>query len=242
MADRNVHKNHRQRMRREFYQTGFKSWHEHIVLEYILYPSIPRRDTNEIAHRLINRCGSFVNVFTSSKELLMSVDGVGEGTADYLCMLGELIKYHTDKKYNNKRLELNSGECEKYLMNLFSDKKQENFYLICLDGGNRILHQEMLFEGGLEATEIDSGRILRIAVRSGAASVVFAHNHPSGVAKPSYTDIETTLKLEAKLRVVGIGLLDHIIVTDLGCASMRDMKYLKDPTKKTKNTQPEEGI
>ena len=89
--DTNNHKGHRKRMREDFEKGGFKTWQKHKVLEYLLYNVIPVADTNDIAHNLIKECGGFVNVFHTSKKRLMSIDGVGEKTADYICSLGEFI-------------------------------------------------------------------------------------------------------------------------------------------------------
>lgn len=232
MSGNSIHKNHRKRMREDFRKTGFKPWQPHIVLEFLLYYAIPRRNTNDIAHELINKCGGFMNVFSASREQLMSVDHVGEAAADYIMMLGEFMEYCNEMRIKNKEFVLDSRTCEEYFINLFDGKKQEYFYMICLDAKNRIIHQDMLFEGSIESTEIDAGKIVRIAVNSKAACVVFAHNHPSGVAKPSYADVEATQIIEKKLRVVDIGLLDHIIVADKKCVSMRSMNCLTTPMDK----------
>lgn len=232
MPSGDIHKNHRKRLRREFENAGLMRWQEHVVLEFLLFYAIPRRNTNDIAHSLIERCGGFLNVFSASKEQLMSVKGVGESAADYITALGELIKYINCKKFSDDVFVLNSDRCEKYLINLFDGEKEERFYMICLDTRNRIIYQDVLFEGGFESIELDSVKVARKAVACGAACVVFAHNHPSGVARPSYADIEATRVLEAKLKVVGIGVIDHMIVAGGKCASMRELKYMTEPLEK----------
>ncbi|MBQ3463248.1 MAG: hypothetical protein IJH36_09080, partial [Clostridia bacterium] len=95
MAEKNktIHAGHRQRMRKNFQSGGFKGWHDHNVLEYILFRVIPRADTNEIAHHLIDGCGGFAEVFRASKEKLTDIMGVGDETAEYLRMLGEFVRY-----------------------------------------------------------------------------------------------------------------------------------------------------
>ena len=87
---------------------------------------------------------------------------------------------------------LNSETSENYLCNLFDGKSRECCYMICLDPKNRIINQEMLFEGSFESVELDVAKVLRSAVKSDASQVVFTHNHPSGILKPSNADLVTT--------------------------------------------------
>ena len=223
--DTNNHKGHRKRMREDFEKGGFKTWQKHKVLEYLLYNVIPVADTNDIAHNLIKECGGFVNVFHTSKKRLMSIDGVGEKTADYICSLGEFIQYYNTEKYNTDVFVLNSETSENYLCNLFDGKNRECCYMICLDPKNRIINQEMLFEGSFESVELDVAKVLRSAVKSDASQVVFTHNHPSGILKPSNADLVTTQALEHTLFFAGIKMLDHIIVADGKCMSI--LPYLK---------------
>ena len=204
--DTNNHKGHRKRMREDFEKGGFKTWQKHKVLEYLLYNVIPVADTNDIAHNLIKECGGFVNVFHTSKKRLMSIYGVGE-------------------KNNTDVFVLNSETSENYLCNLFDGKSRECCYMICLDPKNRIINQEMLFEGSFESVELDVAKVLRSAVKSEASQVVFTHNHPSGILKPSNADLVTTQALEHTLFFAGIKMLDHIIVADGKCMSI--LPYLK---------------
>ena len=235
-----MHKNHRKRMREDFERSGIMGWQDHKVLEFLLFYAIPRRDTNDTAHALIEKCGGLSNVFEAPVEQLMSVDGVGRSSADFLRLVGQCMRYIDYKNFMDEPFVLDSKRCERYLINLFRNKSNEYFYMLCLDAQNRIIYQDMLFEGGLENTEIDAVKVVRQAVNCGAVCVVFAHNHPSGVARPSYSDVETTRALEEKLRVVGILLLDHIIVAQGKCASMRKLKCLVAPMEKLKKKYSEE--
>lgn len=228
----NNHKGHRKRMREDFAKTGFTDWQKHKVLEFLLYCVIPVADTNETAHRLIRECGGFINVFHASKERLTEIEGVGEKTAEYINMLGKFIKYYNNEKYNTDVFVLNSKTSKEYLCNLFDGKNRECCYMICLDARNRIINQEMLFEGSFESVELDVSKVLCRAVKSDACQVVFTHNHPSGILKPSNADLVTTQALEHTLFYVGIKMLDHIIVVDDECISL--LPYLKNNGMNTK--------
>ena len=219
---KNVHEGHRKRMRMDFERGGFAKWHDHKVLEYLLHRVIRRTDTNETAHNLINECGGFAEVFRAPKEKLTDIMGVGEETALYIRELGEFLRYYNGMRYDVNRLVLDSDSCEKYLLNLFDGVERENFYIICLDAQNRIIYKRRMFEGSFESMDIDITQLVRVAVKCDASYVVLSHNHPSGIAVASNADITATRTIERALGLAGIRLLDHIIVADGKCVSIKN--------------------
>lgn len=223
MADNknNLHAGHRKRMRADFDLDGFKNWHDHKVLEYLLHKVIRRVDTNETAHRLIDECGGFAEVFRAPKEKLMDIIGVGNETAEYIHMLGEFLTYYNGVRYDVNRLTLDSDSCENYLLNLFDGLERENFYMICLDSKSRILYKRCIFEGNVDSMDIDITQIVRIAVKCDASYAVLAHNHPSGIAEASNADIVATQAIERALNLAGVKLRDHIIVASGKCVSVK---------------------
>lgn len=227
MEKKNNHAGHRARMRETFKKNGFDGWQMHQVLEYLLFEVIPRADTNDMAHELINNCGGFSNVFHASQKQLKGVDGVGDKTAEYIHMLGEFVKYYNTVKYNRKSFVLDSETCENYMLDLFEGKSRECFFMICLDPQYHILNSEQVFEGSFESMDVDIAKIIRIAIKSEAKYVVFAHNHPSGIALASNADIVSTKAVERALYLSGVTLLDHIIVADGKCLSMRAEGHIK---------------
>ena len=94
---KNVHEGHRDRLRQRFLQEGLENFQDHNVLELLLFYSIPRKDTNEEAHNLINRFGSLSGVFDASFEELCEVKGIGENSAALIKIMPELFKkYEVD--------------------------------------------------------------------------------------------------------------------------------------------------
>ena len=218
----NIHEGHRERMRKDFEHNGFDGWHDHKVLEYLLYRVIPQADTNEMAHKLIKECGDFNKVFHASKEKLTDIVGIGEKAARYIQELGEFINYYNGSRYDTDRFVLDSETCEGYLLHLFDGVERDNFYIICLDAKNRILYTRCMFEGSFESMDIDITQLVRVAVKCDASYVVLSHNHPSGIAHASNVDITATQTIERALSLAGIRLLDHIIVAGGKCVSVRN--------------------
>ena len=101
--NKNIHEGHRDRLRKRFLDEGLDNFHDHNVLELLLFYSIPRKDTNEEAHNLIDTFGSLSGVFNASHEDLCKVKGIGENTATLIKMMPELFK-----KYEGKSKGFNS--------------------------------------------------------------------------------------------------------------------------------------
>ena len=97
----NVHKGHRQRLRDRASAEGFDEFNPHQIFELLLFYAIPRQDTSELAHRLIDRFGSVQGVFRASKEELVAVEGIGKRTAEWLTRVGELVNAYSELRIND---------------------------------------------------------------------------------------------------------------------------------------------
>ena len=92
--------------------------------------------------------------------------------------------------------------------------------MVCLDGKDRIIRRDTVVEGNFESVNLDVGSMVRIAVNCDAQAVVLAHNHPSGIVSPSESDITATQIIISAMRLVGVRLENHFIVTEDSCESM----------------------
>ena len=217
-----VHDGHRQRKKEQFRTHGLDAFADHEVLELLLYYAIPRRDTNPVAHRLMERFGSLDGVFSATVEELEEVEGVGKNAATLLALWMPLYR-RVRTKPTAKEVILNSTEqAGRYFMDLFFGMRREELYEACLDAKGKLLACCRIAEGGVDAVNISTRRLVENALKCGASAVILAHNHPSGIALPSPDDNTTTLALWDALRAVGIPLIDHIIVADEDYVSLRD--------------------
>jgi DNA repair protein RadC len=118
---------------------------------------------------------------------------------------------------------LNSpGAVRDYLRLVLSEKEHEVFVVALLDAQNRVLATEELFRGTLTQTSVYPREVLKTALRHNAAAVIFAHNHPSGVAEPSRADELLTANLKQALGLVDIKVLDHFIVAGASSLSFAE--------------------
>lgn len=216
-----VHDGHRERLRQRFQTEGLDSFNEIQMLELLLFYAIPRKDTNEIAHALLDTFKSVDKVLDATVEELMTVPGVGEGAAAYLSLISQSYRYYLHSKAQNIKAIRTLEECGEYLINFFHNRRNERVYLLCLDAKCGVLGCKLVCEGGVNSASVPVRKVVEIAIASNATSVFLAHNHPSGVAVPSDEDVQTTLRIAEALKMVGIQLIDHIVVADDDYVSVR---------------------
>ncbi len=225
----NPHKNHRSRLRDTFRKAGVDGLPDHNILEFLLFYSIPRKDTNELAHKLIAEFGSLSRVFDATYEQLMDIDGIGESSALLISMIPGLCRRYSEGK-SKGRVNLSEREnAEKYLVEKYYGCKTEIFYMLCLDATGNLINCCKLGEGTPETVLIDKRYVMQLAFRNDADKIIFAHNHPKGIAAPSRNDLELTNEFSTLFASVGIRLVDHIIVAGndtLSLASVQKFKKL----------------
>lgn len=213
-----IHEGHRARMRKKLMESGERVFADHELLEVLLYYAIPRRDTNELAHRLLEQFGSLQGVLSAPAQELACVKGVGE----YAAALIKLVPILQRRAARSAKEQiLNSvDKCGAYFTALLSGSRREMLWQVCLDGKGKVLSSRCLAEGDVNMAAVSVRQVVEYALHAGAVGVVLAHNHPSGVALPSREDIGTTRLIRDALRTMNIQLVDHIVVADGDFVSM----------------------
>ncbi len=216
-----VHDGHRKRLRQRFFREGLEQFEDHQVLELLLFHAVPRRDTNEMAHLLLKRFGSISAVLEADPKDLATVPGMGESAVAFLSLIPPLTRrYLTDSTTRNKPKLNSSIQTEKYLIPLMAGRTEEVFYVLCLDSQCRLLFPALISKGTVNQANIHPRHVVEAAIRHKAASVILAHNHPSGKLKPSNSDVRMTQVLVNALTPIGIRVLDHVIVSGKNTLSM----------------------
>lgn len=223
----NPHANHRARLRETFRKAGTDKIPDHNLLELLLFYSIPRKDTNEIAHRLLATFGSLDRVFNAPYERLLEVEGMGESSALLISMIPGICRRYiestTEKKINLSEPEMMT----EYVVSKFYGEKIEKFLMICLDSTGNLINCCELGSGTTGTVMVDKRLTLETAFRNNADTVVFAHNHPNGIAAPSKEDINMTTEFSSLFRKVGIRLADHIIAGGSDVISLASVQKFK---------------
>lgn len=209
-----LHKGHRERLRDRFLFGGLDDFTDIQVLELLLFYGIKQRDTNEIAHKLLNKFGSLSGVLDARVEDLMEFSYVKENAAALLKLIPQISRRYLVDRASHSTMLRTIEECGNYLLAQFVGRRNETVFLLCLDAACKVICCWEVGEGGINSANISTRRIVETALSAKASSVILAHNHPSGIALPSGEDIQTTRKVAAALDSVDIILTDHLIIAD----------------------------
>ncbi|HCA28423.1 MAG TPA: hypothetical protein DEP23_01995 [Ruminococcaceae bacterium] len=233
MGSGGLHQGHRERIKKRFLRDGLQGFEPHQILEMLLFFGIPRKDTNEIAHELLDTFGSLSGVLKASYDDLLNVKGMTPGSATLVRFSGQLIREYYNSELSKDMILDSTEKMGQYVLPKFFGEYNEKVLLVCLDNKCKVLHSSFVSEGSMNATEIHVRRILEQAIRNHATAVVLAHNHPSGFALPSLEDQQSTKAITNALYVAGIQLVDHLIVAEDDFVSMRSTSALASLFKPT---------
>lgn len=213
MSSGQEHKGHRQRMKEKFLLNGLDAFEKHEALEMLLYYAVPRCDTNPLAHRLLKRFGSVSAVFDAPVDALEEA-GLSRSTATLLKLMPQISRLYMDDKYNNKSKIISFDDLTEYFVQKFIGRNTETVILLLADAKGKEIFSGVISEGSINSTDVPVRKIVDLALRYNAKTAVLAHNHPSGVAIPSISDIDTTKLIYDALAHINVLLADHIIIAD----------------------------
>lgn len=213
--ENNPHAGHRANVRKKFIENGFsKSTPPHEILEMILFYALPRCDTNELAHRLLDYFGSLSAVFNAPIDELKKVKGIGENAA----VLFKLI-LAAARAYNEDNADMSAKMCTleelgTYLISRFAGITEEQFAVVSLNATGKFLSFDIVAKGDISTVGVSTRKVVEVLMKTKAAAIVLAHNHPGGFALPSGADLTATKTIGDVVRAIGVHLTDHIIVAD----------------------------
>lgn len=220
MAAEETHKGHRERLKKRFLEQGLDHFTDVQALELLLFYAIPLKDTNPIAHGLLDHFGSLAQVLEASPEELKKVSGISDHGAALLHLVVEMGRFYQVNAAQRTDRLTTLDACGEYMVPYFFGRTRETVFLLCLDAKCKVLCCKEIGEGSVNSASVSIRKIVETALGANATTVVLAHNHPSGVAVPSGEDMETTKRVAAALAAVEIHLADHIVVAEGDYVSM----------------------
>ncbi len=221
----NIHKDHRKKVREKFYECGLQGMAPHNILELLLFFGIPFKDTNPMAHELINRFGSLSAVFEAKRSDLMQVKGMTENAACLISLILPLYRKYSEDLINRKKNFNTTQELVEFLRTLYIDNNtNERVFVLCFDANNSLITYRMLNEGDINSSNIDLRKLAAFVLETNCQFVVVSHNHPHGLVAPSSNDIGATKTIVSLLSTLKVKLSDHIIISDKEYFSMANSK------------------
>ncbi|MEG0396988.1 MAG: DNA repair protein RadC [Oscillospiraceae bacterium] len=222
------HDNHRQRVYNRFLNEGLAGFEEHNAMEFLLFLSRSRGDTNSLAHSVVNHFGSLANALDAPIEELEKIEGIGHSSAVVLKFIPQMCAYYLESKLGGNKLLDSVTKCGEFFKPKFFGKTCEELYAVALDDKRQVIRCVQISSGTANATSISIQKIVKLAVQTDATGVIIAHNHPNGLAIPSGDDMRMTAKLQQALEYISISLVDHLVFCDDDYVSFASTMRLQD--------------
>ncbi len=212
MPPDNISLGHRKRLREKFIKSGLKGFHDYEIIELLLSLGTPRKDCKRQAKEALKKFKTLRGVLEAPPEELQQIDGIGAHSAFGIKLAQEVAREFLKEKIIDKPIYKSAQEVFDYLYHSMRDLKKEVFKVIYLNIQNQIIETEDLFEGTINSSSVSPREVVESAIKNNAASLIFAHNHPSGNPEPSKSDKELTRDLVYAGSIMRIRVLDHIII------------------------------
>lgn len=203
---------HRKRLREKFLKAGLAGFLDYEIVELLLTLGSPRKDCKQPAKDAIKRFKTLRGVLEAPLEELQEIKGIGPHNAFGIKLVQEVAREFLKEKILDKPVFKSSQEIFDYLYHSMRDLKKEVFKVIYLNSQNQIIDTADLFEGTVNSSAISPREVMESAIKHYAASLILAHNHPSGNPEPSRSDKELTRDLIYAASIMRIKVLDHIII------------------------------
>ncbi len=212
MSTDNSNKGHRQRLRERFLKGGLAGFHDYEIVELLLTLGTPRKDCKQPAKEAIKRFKNLRGVLTAPAEELEQIPGIGRNNTICLRVLRGVTERFLKERLIARPAHSSAKEIFDYLYHSMRDLKKEVFKVIYLDSQNQIIEVNDIAQGTINASTVYPREVIGAAVKCGATSLIFVHNHPSGNPEPSANDRALTRDLVYAGSIMLIKVLDHIII------------------------------
>lgn len=220
---------HRERLRARFKEGGADALADYEMLELLLFRSIPRRDTKQLAKDLIARFGSLADVLSAPHDRLCEVPGVKSATALDLSLVRAAAGALTLGRVAGKEVLSSWSQVLDYCRTSMAFGAIEQFRILFLDKKNQLLRDELQQSGTIDHTPVYPREVVKRALELEASALILVHNHPSGDPTPSRADISMTNAIVKAAEPLGVVVHDHVIVAREGHASLRALGLIDQP-------------
>ena len=215
-----------ERPRERFLREGAQGLTNQELIALLLRTGTKNESVLQLADRLIIKFDGLRMLKDASVEEMTSINGIGEAKAIQLLAAVEFGRRVHNLITVDRYVIRSPEDCANFLMEEMRFLSQEHFVCVYLNTKNQVLHKQTIFIGSLNSSIVHPREVFKEAFRRSAASIICAHNHPSGDPTPSKEDIDVTKRLIECGRLVGIDILDHLIIGEKKYVSLKEKGYL----------------
>ena len=215
-----------ERPREKLLAKGAGSLSEAELLAIFLRVGMKGKSAVDLARHALSHFGGLRALLTASQEDFCAIPGLGPAKYTQLQATLEMARRHLGESLERGKPLTDPAATRKYLLARLRDMPHEVFACLYLDNRHRVIAFEELFRGTIDGATVHPREVVRAALKHNAAALIFAHNHPSGVAEPSDADRRLTRRLADALALVDIRVLDHFVVGDGEVSSFAERGWL----------------
>ncbi len=220
MTTGSLHAGHRKRIRQRYLEHGADSLRDHEFLELLLFYALPRVNTNETAHQLLNTFGSIPAVLEAETAELMKIRGIGENGAAFLHLLAELRRVYDDFAGSSVPLKGYDSICS-WFISYFEENSTDLCVLVSLDGMMRTTGRISFTRDSLLEGQVKLKRLAELLLKNSTDSILLGINHTTGIVLPEDGDYKTARIIADSFAPIGIALADCVICSGGKALSLR---------------------
>ena len=198
--------------REKLLQKGAEALSDAELLAIFLRVGVVGKSAVDLARDLLHQFGSLNAIFSANAKDIAAVHGMGTSKYCQLQAIFEMSRRALSEELKQKDALKSPKQVRDFLSLKLGNAQREVFMVLFLDAQNRVQAQENLFEGTLTQASVYPREVVKRALFHNAASVIFAHNHPNGLAEASQADKQLTQALKSALALLDIRVLDHFVV------------------------------
>ena len=215
-----------ERPREKLIEHGAEALSDAELLAIFLRVGVTGKSAVDLARDLLTQFGSLNGIFAATEHELSQVHGIGTSKYVQLQAIFEMSRRALSEQLQQRDVFKSPQAVRDYLVLKLGSLTKEVFLVLFLDTQNRLLASEEMFSGSLSETSVYPREVVKRALHHNAASVIFAHNHPSGIAQQSQADELITKQLKQALVLIDVRVLDHFIVAGNSTLSFLERRLI----------------
>jgi DNA repair protein RadC len=215
-----------ERPREKLLDKGAGSLSDAELLALLLQTGVAGKSALDIGRDLLARFGGLTGILAANREDLCAQPGMGPGKLARFEAMQELAQRQMLEAISPADVLHSSAAARDYLRARYRHCQREIFSCLFLNNQHHVVKLEELFAGTIDGAAVYPREVVKRCLAHNAAAVIFAHNHPSGVAEPSQADIAITAKLQSALATIEVRVLDHLVIGAESVVSLAERKLM----------------
>lgn len=215
-----------ERPREKLLTSGPQTLSDAELLAIFLRTGCVGKSAVDLARDLLNQFNGLRQLLEADKSTFCRAHGLGDAKYAQLQAVLEMSRRHLAQSLEHRELFAGADEVKQYLLARLRHCQREVFGVLFLDSQHRLIKYEELFQGTVNSAHIYPREVIKAVLKHNAAAIILAHNHPSGVAKPSQADRQITQDISQILKTLDVRVLDHMIVGDAEVSSFAEMGWI----------------